>query len=100
MYVVENGRARRTIVKLGHQTGQEAEVSGGLSDGDRSCCILAIRSRAARESASGPRAEVESKRTGLPLRLERPPAHSRGVTSQPATNPRAAAPINGLSGWK
>ena len=35
VYVVENSRARRTIVKLGHQTGQEAEVSGGLSDGDR-----------------------------------------------------------------
>ncbi len=31
----EDGRARQTVVELGHQTGQEAEVLGGLSDGAR-----------------------------------------------------------------
>jgi HlyD family secretion protein len=31
VYRVEDNRARRTIVELGHQTGQEAEVTGGLS---------------------------------------------------------------------
>jgi len=35
LYVVENARARRTIVHLGHQTGQEAEVSAGVSEGAR-----------------------------------------------------------------
>ena len=35
VYVVENGRARRTLVELGHQTGQEAEVVSGLSEGAR-----------------------------------------------------------------
>jgi HlyD family secretion protein len=35
VYRVENGRARRVIVELGHQTGQEAEVVSGLSDGVR-----------------------------------------------------------------
>jgi HlyD family secretion protein len=35
VYVVENGRARLTIVKLGHQTGQDAEVTAGLLDGAR-----------------------------------------------------------------
>jgi HlyD family secretion protein len=33
VYVVDNGRARRTLVGLGHQTGQEAEVVAGLSEG-------------------------------------------------------------------
>jgi HlyD family secretion protein len=33
VYVVEEERATRTIVKLGHQTGQEAEVLEGLSEG-------------------------------------------------------------------
>jgi HlyD family secretion protein len=33
VYVVENGRARRAIVKLGRQTGQEAEVVSGPSPG-------------------------------------------------------------------
>ena len=31
VYVVEEGRAHRTSVELGHQTGQEAEVTSGLS---------------------------------------------------------------------
>ena len=35
VYVVEDGRARRTLVELGHQTGQEAEVVSGLSEGAR-----------------------------------------------------------------
>ena len=35
VYVVEDGRARRVIVELGHQTGQEAEVLSGLSEGAR-----------------------------------------------------------------
>jgi HlyD family secretion protein len=33
VYVARNGRARRSIVELGHQTGQEAEVTAGLSEG-------------------------------------------------------------------
>jgi HlyD family secretion protein len=33
VYVATEGRARRTIVQLGHQTGQEAEVISGLSEG-------------------------------------------------------------------
>jgi HlyD family secretion protein len=33
VYVVREGRARRTLVELGHQTGQEAEVLSGLSEG-------------------------------------------------------------------
>ena len=35
VYEVLNGRARRSVVDLGHQTGQEAEVNGGLSEGTR-----------------------------------------------------------------
>jgi HlyD family secretion protein len=35
VYVVEERRARKTIVQLGQQTGQEAEVTGGLSEGAR-----------------------------------------------------------------
>jgi HlyD family secretion protein len=35
VYVVDNGRARRTLVTLGHQTGQEAEVASGVSEGAR-----------------------------------------------------------------
>ena len=35
VYVVDNDRARRTIMKLGHQTGQEAEVTDGLREGIR-----------------------------------------------------------------
>ena len=34
-YIVDDGRARRTIVDVGHQTGQDAEVLSGLSDGAR-----------------------------------------------------------------
>jgi HlyD family secretion protein len=33
VYVVSGGRARRTIVEIGHQTAQEAEVLDGLTDG-------------------------------------------------------------------
>jgi HlyD family secretion protein len=35
VYAVNAGRARRTIVELGHQTGREAEVTSGLSAGAR-----------------------------------------------------------------
>jgi HlyD family secretion protein len=35
VYVVSGGRARRTIVEIGHQTAQEAEVLDGLSEGAR-----------------------------------------------------------------
>ncbi len=33
VYVAGDGRARLTVVELGHQTGQEAEVLSGLSEG-------------------------------------------------------------------
>ena len=33
VYVASDGRARRTFVELGHQTGTEAEVTAGLSEG-------------------------------------------------------------------
>jgi len=33
VYTIENGRARRVIVELGHQTGQDAEVTSGVSEG-------------------------------------------------------------------
>jgi HlyD family secretion protein len=35
VYVFEGGRARRTLVDLGHQTGQYAEVLSGLDEGAR-----------------------------------------------------------------
>ena len=35
VYVAPDDRARRTLVELGHQTGQEAEVLSGLSEGAR-----------------------------------------------------------------
>jgi HlyD family secretion protein len=35
VYVANEGRAQRTVVELGHQTGQEAEVLSGLSEGSR-----------------------------------------------------------------
>ena len=34
-YVIEGGRARRKLVEIGHQTGQEAEVVSGLVEGAR-----------------------------------------------------------------
>ena len=34
-YVVSDGRAHLTFVEIGHQTGQQAEVLGGLSEGAR-----------------------------------------------------------------
>jgi HlyD family secretion protein len=33
VYVARDGRARRTIVQIGHQTGQESEVLEGLTEG-------------------------------------------------------------------
>jgi HlyD family secretion protein len=33
VYVASEGRARLTVVELGHQTGQEAEVTSGLAEG-------------------------------------------------------------------
>jgi HlyD family secretion protein len=33
VYVASGGRARRTVVEIGHRTGQEAEVLDGLSEG-------------------------------------------------------------------
>ena len=35
VYAVSGGRARRTIVEIGHQTAQEAEVLDGLTEGAR-----------------------------------------------------------------
>jgi HlyD family secretion protein len=35
VYVMNDERARRTLVEIGHQTGQEAEVLSGLSEGAR-----------------------------------------------------------------
>jgi HlyD family secretion protein len=35
VYVVDNGRARRTFVEIGLQSGPEAEVTGGLAEGTR-----------------------------------------------------------------
>lgn len=35
VYRVDRNRAHRTIVALGHQTGQEAEIINGLNSGDR-----------------------------------------------------------------
>ena len=35
VYVLDAGRARRVTVKLGHQTGQEAEVTSGVAEGAR-----------------------------------------------------------------
>lgn len=35
VYVVDEGRARRRVIELGHQTGTEAEVTSGLSEGAR-----------------------------------------------------------------
>jgi HlyD family secretion protein len=34
-YTIQEGRARQTLVMVGHQTGAEAEVSGGLEEGAR-----------------------------------------------------------------
>jgi HlyD family secretion protein len=34
VYVVRNGRARRAPIEVGHQTGQEAEVTSGLDERD------------------------------------------------------------------
>ena len=33
VYVVRDGRARRTIIEIDHQTPREAEVAAGLSEG-------------------------------------------------------------------
>jgi HlyD family secretion protein len=35
VYVVENGRARRRLLELGHQNGREAEVLSGLDEGSQ-----------------------------------------------------------------
>jgi HlyD family secretion protein len=35
VYVVDRGRAHRTLLELGHQTGQYAEVRSGLAEGAR-----------------------------------------------------------------
>jgi len=35
VYVIVDGRARRTLLELGHQTGQYAEVVSGLAEGAR-----------------------------------------------------------------
>jgi HlyD family secretion protein len=35
VYVMDGNRARRSIVELGHQTGQYAEVTSGLADATR-----------------------------------------------------------------
>jgi len=33
--VVDGDRARRTLLKIGHQTGQDAEVLSGIAEGAR-----------------------------------------------------------------
>lgn len=33
VYVIDQGRARRTEVAIGHRNGQEAEITGGVSEG-------------------------------------------------------------------
>jgi len=33
VYTVRDGRARRTLVEIGHQTAREAEVTAGLPEG-------------------------------------------------------------------
>jgi HlyD family secretion protein len=35
VYRIVDGRARRTTVRIGHQTGREAEITGGLAMGER-----------------------------------------------------------------
>ena len=35
VYIVDADRARRALVELGHQTGQDAEVVSGLAEGAR-----------------------------------------------------------------
>ena len=35
VYVIDAGRARRTVVELGRQTGQSAQVTAGLAEGTR-----------------------------------------------------------------
>jgi HlyD family secretion protein len=35
VYVLENGRARRRVLELGHQNGREAEVIAGLDEGSQ-----------------------------------------------------------------
>jgi HlyD family secretion protein len=35
VYKLEHDRVRQTMVAIGHQTGQDAEVTSGLSEGDR-----------------------------------------------------------------
>ncbi|MDX8463400.1 efflux RND transporter periplasmic adaptor subunit [Mesorhizobium humile] len=35
VYLLENGRARTTVVKIGHRNNRVAEVESGLSEGDR-----------------------------------------------------------------
>ena len=35
VYVIDHGRARRTLLELGHQTGQYAQVVSGLAEGAR-----------------------------------------------------------------
>jgi HlyD family secretion protein len=35
VYVIQGGRARRTLLELGHQTGQHAELVSGLAEGAR-----------------------------------------------------------------
>jgi HlyD family secretion protein len=35
VYVMDAGRARRTLIELGHQTGQAGEVTAGLAEGTR-----------------------------------------------------------------
>jgi HlyD family secretion protein len=35
VYTIERGRARRSLVELGHRTGQLAEVLSGVPDGTR-----------------------------------------------------------------
>jgi multidrug efflux pump subunit AcrA (membrane-fusion protein) len=44
---MDAGRARRTVIELGRQTGQAAEVTAGLAEGTRVILHLATRSSTA-----------------------------------------------------
>jgi len=72
VYRVVEGRAQRTPVEVGHQTGQEAEIATGLSAGDRVIVHpvdalkhgARVRPRSA-QSLEGPRASHASLTRGL-----------------------------------
>ena len=44
VFTVRDGRARTTLVRIGHRNSRLAEVLSGLSEGERWCCIRATGS--------------------------------------------------------